>query len=71
MSVFKTMSLVAAATFLASAASAQAPLTERNISMAMAQAIIASAMEHCTKGGHTVAIVVVDRTGQGSTSLRS
>ena len=70
MSVFKTMSLVAATTFLASAASAQAPLTERNVSMAMAQAIIAGAMEHCTKGGHTVAIVVVDRTGQVVASLR-
>jgi len=71
MTVFKIMSLVAGATLLASAASAQAPVTERNVSMAMAQAIIAGAMEHCTKGGNTVAIVIVDRTGQVMASLRS
>jgi uncharacterized protein GlcG (DUF336 family) len=56
---------------LASAACAQTPLTERNVSMAMAQAIIAGAMEHCTKGGNTVAIVIVDRAGQVMASLRS
>ena len=71
MTVFKTMFLVAGATLLASVASAQAPLTERNVSMAMAQAIITGAMEHCTKDGNTVAIVVVDRAGQVIASLRS
>jgi uncharacterized protein GlcG (DUF336 family) len=68
---FKTTTLVAVASFLASAASAQVPLTERNVSMAMAQAIIAGAMEHCIKGGNTVAIVIVDRAGQVIASLRS
>jgi uncharacterized protein GlcG (DUF336 family) len=71
MTVLRTMSLVAGATLLASAACAQTPLTERNVSMAMAQAIIAGAMEHCAKGGNTVAIVIVDRTGQVMASLRS
>ena len=37
---------------------------ERNVSMAMARAIVDGAVEQCQKDGHRVVVVVVDRAGQ-------
>jgi uncharacterized protein GlcG (DUF336 family) len=56
--------------FITSAAIAQTPQTERNVSMAMAQAIIAGAIEQCAKDGYKVSVVVVDKAGLVAASLR-
>jgi uncharacterized protein GlcG (DUF336 family) len=66
----KTLSLAACLTLLASAANAQAPQTEKNVSMAMAQAIIAATIEQCTKDGFKVSVVIVDKAGVVAASLR-
>jgi len=51
-------------------ANAQAPLTEKNVSMKMAQAIIDGTIEQCTKDGYKVSVVVVDYAGLVHASLR-
>jgi uncharacterized protein GlcG (DUF336 family) len=70
MSAFRIFSLAASVSLIASAANAQAPQTEHNVSMAMAQAIIAGTLEQCTKDGYKVSIVIVDKAGQVAASLR-
>lgn len=55
---------------LSGGASAQAPLTENNVSMAMAQAIVAGAIEECSKSAYRVSVVVVDKAGQLTAALR-
>ena len=47
----RTMLAAAAGVALAGPALAQAPQVEKNVSMAMAQAIIAATVEQCTKDG--------------------
>ena len=69
------MRIVLAAALLAGASAAspalaQAPQVEKNISMAMAQAIIAGTIEQCTKDGYKVSVVIVDKAGQVAASLR-
>ena len=66
----KTLPLAACVMLLASAANAQAPQTEKNVSMAMAQAIIAATIEQCTKDGFKVSVTVVDKAGLVAASLR-
>lgn len=51
-------------------AHAQAPLTEKNVSMKMAQMIIDGAIEQCTKDGFRVSVVVVDNAGGIKAMLR-
>jgi uncharacterized protein GlcG (DUF336 family) len=72
--------LLAAAAFHASAqapaggkgaaASALAPLTERNVSMRMALAIIDGVLEQCAKDGYKVSVVIVSNDGVVRASLR-
>jgi len=64
--------LTAAALALASSASAcaQAPLTEKNISMKMALAIIEGTLEQCTKDGYKVSVIIIDNAGLVRASLR-
>ena len=59
-----------AAAALAPSAQAQTPLTEHNISMGLSQAIIAGAIEQCTKDGYKVSVVIVDNAGVSRASLR-
>ena len=67
----KTTSLVAFAAFcLPMAAHAQAPQVEKNVSMAMAQAIIVGAVEECAKTSFRVSVVVDDKAGQLAAALR-
>ena len=65
---------VVAASMLAVAsiasANAQAPLTEKNVSMKMSQAIIDGTIEQCTKDGYKVSVVIVDFSGLVHASLR-
>ena len=49
---------------------AQAPLTEKNVSMKMAQMIIDGVIEDCTKTGYKVSVVIVDNAGVVRASLR-
>ena len=51
-------------------ASGQAPLTEKNVSMKMSQAIIDGTIEQCAKDGYKVSVVVVDYAGLVHASLR-
>jgi uncharacterized protein GlcG (DUF336 family) len=69
---FPSRVLTAAALAIASiaSASAQIPLTEKNISMKMAQVIIEGAIEQCTKDGYKVSVVIVDNAGVVRASLR-
>ena len=55
---------------LSGTAHAQAPQTERNVSMAMAQAIITGAIDECTKSSYRVSVVIVDKAGQLAAALR-
>lgn len=55
---------------LPDAANAQAPLNERNISMGMAQAVIAGTIEACAASNFRVSVVVVDKAGQVAAVLR-
>jgi uncharacterized protein GlcG (DUF336 family) len=66
----RILPLAACAMLIATAANAQAPQTERNVSMAMAQAIITATIEQCTKDGFKVSVVVVDKAGLVAASLR-
>jgi uncharacterized protein GlcG (DUF336 family) len=49
---------------------AQAPQVEKNVSMAMALAIIQGTLERCTKDGHKVSVVIVDKAGNVAASVR-
>ena len=51
-------------------ANAQTPQVEKNVSMKMALMIIEGTIEQCTKDGHKVSVVIVDRAGNVAASLR-
>src|SRR6266852_4817254 len=69
---FKGQVLAAVALTVAciASASAQAPLSEKNVSMKMALAIIEGTLEQCTKDGYKVSVVIVDNAGLVRASLR-
>src|SRR4051794_29434513 len=52
------------------AANAQAPQTEKNVSMKMALMIIDGALEQFSKDGYKVSVVVVDKGGNVAASVR-
>jgi uncharacterized protein GlcG (DUF336 family) len=52
------------------AASALAPLTEKNVSMRMALAIIDGVLEQCARDGYKVSVVIVGNDGVVRASLR-
>src|SRR5207247_4378803 len=51
-------------------AAAQAPQVEKNVSMAMAMAILQGAVDQCTKDGYKVSVVIVDKGGNVAASIR-
>ena len=53
-----------------SPALAQAPQVEKNISMAMALAIIQGTIEQCSKDGYKVSVTIVDKAGNVAASIR-
>jgi hypothetical protein len=59
----KILCETALATALGSPAQAQGLVTEKNISLAMAQAIANAAMAKCQEMGYRVSVTVVDRAG--------
>jgi uncharacterized protein GlcG (DUF336 family) len=52
------------------AANAQAPQTEKNVSMKMALMIMDGALEQCSKDGYKVSVVLVDKGGNVAASVR-
>ena len=61
---------VAIAIIDANAAQAASPQIEKNISMGLAQEIVAGVIEECAKNSYKVSVVVVDKAGQVAASLR-
>ena len=51
------------------AANAQAPQTEKNVSMKMALMIMDGALEQCSKDGYKVSVVLVDKGGNVAASV--
>jgi len=62
--------LASVSVLAASPALAQAPQVEKNVSMAMALAIIQGTLEQCTKDGYKVSVVIVDKAGNVAASVR-
>jgi uncharacterized protein GlcG (DUF336 family) len=66
-----SLALLASASILVvGPACAQAPLMEKNVSMALSLAIIEGALEQCTKDGYKVSVTIVDRGGNVAASVR-
>ncbi|MGB8400966.1 GlcG/HbpS family heme-binding protein [Bradyrhizobium sp.] len=66
-----SVAVVASASMLvALPALAQAPQVEKNISMAMAMAVMQGALDQCTKDGYKVSIVIVDKGGNVAASIK-
>src|ERR1700704_7093147 len=66
-----SLALLASASIpVAGPACAQAPQVEKNVSMAMAMAIIQGTLEQCTKDGYKVSITIVDKGGNVAASIR-
>src|SRR6266576_5555890 len=62
--------LASASLLVAGPALAQAPQAEKNVSMAMALAIVQGTIEQCTKDGYKVSITIVDKAGNVAASIR-
>lgn len=62
--------LASASILVTGPALAQAPLVEKNVSMAMALAIIQGTLEQCTKDGYKVSVTIVDKGGNVAASVR-
>lgn len=56
--------------FATAPAFAQAPQTEKNVSMGLALAIIQGTLEQCTKDGYKVSITIVDKDGLVAAQIR-
>lgn len=65
-----SVALLASASLVVAPAFAQAPLTEKNVSMGLSLAIIEGALEQCTKDGYRVSVVIVDKGGNVAASVR-
>src|ERR1700710_2163551 len=57
-------------TLAAGPALAQAPQVEKNVSMALAMAVMQGALDQCTKDGYKVSVVIVDKGGNVAGSIR-
>ena len=64
--VFASVTVLAAA----GPALAQAPQVEKNVSMAMAMAVMQGALDQCTMDGYKVSVVIVDKGGNVAGSIR-
>jgi uncharacterized protein GlcG (DUF336 family) len=69
-STLKILGGIAVSLALSSSAHAQSLVSEKNISLAMAQAIANGAMEKCKEMGFKVSVAVVDRAGLQIVMLR-
>jgi uncharacterized protein GlcG (DUF336 family) len=55
---------------LVASASAQAPQSEKNVSMKMALMIIDGVLDQCTKDGYKVSVAIVDKGGNLAATVR-
>ena len=62
--LLKGFAALAAATVMSTSASAQAVVTQRELSLAAAQLMADAAVEHCRKGGFRISVTIVDSGGQ-------
>jgi uncharacterized protein GlcG (DUF336 family) len=62
--------LASLAALTATPALAQAPQTEKNMSMGLALAIIQGTLEQCTKDGYKVSVTIVDKSGAVAAQIR-
>jgi uncharacterized protein GlcG (DUF336 family) len=69
--ISKSLAALALTTAFSSAVAAQGLITQRNISLAMAQAIAQGALAQCERMGFKVAVTVVDRAGLPIIMLRA
>jgi uncharacterized protein GlcG (DUF336 family) len=69
-SISKGLASFAVAAVLSSPAGAQGVLTQKNVSVALAQTIANAALAQCQSMGFKVAVAVVDRGGQAIVMLR-
>ena len=67
--ILKGLASFAVAAVLASSAGAQGVLTEKNVSLALAQTIANAALEQCKSMGFKVSVAVVDRGGHAIVML--
>ena len=67
--ILKGLASLAVAAVLASSAGAQGVLTEKNVSLALAQTIANAALEQCKSMGFKVSVAVVDRGGHAIVML--
>src|SRR6201991_4023210 len=66
-----SLAIIASVTTLAAGpVLAQAPQVEKNVSMAMAMAVMQGALDQCTKDGYKVSVVIVDKGGNVAGSIR-
>jgi uncharacterized protein GlcG (DUF336 family) len=70
LSLFKGFAGVAVAAVLSSPVGAQGVLTQKNVSLGLAEAIANAAMEKCTSMGFKVSVTVLDREGLAVVMLR-
>lgn len=68
--IFKGLAGLAVTTALASPAFAQGVLTQKNISLGLAQAIAQGALDQCQSMGFKVSVTVLDREGLAVVMLR-
>jgi uncharacterized protein GlcG (DUF336 family) len=68
--ILKGLASLAVAGVLASPAGAQGVVSEKNITLVLAQTIANAALEQCQSMGYKVAVTVVDRAGQALVMLR-
>ena len=61
---FRSLAAFAAIALLPSAASAQAVVAQRELSLAAAATMAAAAVEHCRKGNFRISVTIVDSSGQ-------
>jgi uncharacterized protein GlcG (DUF336 family) len=57
-------------TLAAGPALTQTPQVEKNVSMAIAMAVMQGALDQCTKDGYKVSVVIVDKGGNVASSIR-
>lgn len=62
--------LTTATILIAGPAHAQAPVVDKNVSTAMAMAIIQGTMEQCAKDGYKVSVTAVDKAGNVFAQVR-
>lgn len=65
-----SLALLVSGSFLAAFAVQAQPLTDHNISMNMAMAMMQGTLDQCTKDGYKVSVVVVDKSGNVIASIK-